>query len=134
MIEAERPFDDAIRTDGNVRYYDLEAMISAPNVEIVVAEQRADLIGCGYARIEDSKPYLKHRVHAYLGFMYTVPEYRGKGVNKEIIEALERWSISQGVTEIQLEVYVNNFAAIKAYEKAEYTGYLLAMRKNVAGF
>ena len=38
MIVAERPFDETIRTSGEVRYYDLEELIAAPNVEIVVAE------------------------------------------------------------------------------------------------
>src|SRR5687768_7344742 len=75
MIVAERPFDETIRKGEGVRYYDLEGLIAAPNVEIVVAEYGSEIIGCGYARIEDSKPYLNHRQHAYLGFMYTVPEH-----------------------------------------------------------
>lgn len=131
MIEAEQPFDDAIRTDEAVRYYDLEEMIVPPHIELVVAELDSELIGCGYARIEDSKPYLKHRQHAYLGFMYVAPEHRGKGVNKRIIEALEQWSASQGVTEMRLEVYTNNPSAIRAYEKCGYSGYLLDMRKSL---
>jgi GNAT superfamily N-acetyltransferase len=39
-------------------------------------------IDAGYARIEQAKPYLKHTAYAYLGFMYVLPAYRGKGINK----------------------------------------------------
>lgn len=63
--------------------------------------------------------------------MYVAPEHRGKGVNKRIIEALERWTASQGVTEMRLEVYTNNPSAIRAYEKCGYSRYLLDMQKSL---
>lgn len=129
VIEAERPFDVTLRRD-DIRYYDMAAMLTAPNVELVLAELNGEVVGSGYARIEESKPYLKHDQHAYMGFMYTVPEHRGKGVNQKIIEALEQWANAQGVTEMRLEVYVENLAAIRAYEKVGFSGLLLKMRKS----
>ena len=131
IIESERPFDETIRSGDDVRYYDLESLISSPDAEVVVAELGPKIIGSGYARIETSDPYLKHREHSYLGFMYVVPEHRGKGINKKIIAALESWSLSKGVTEMQLEVYIENSAAIRAYEKSGYTGLILQMRREL---
>ncbi len=131
IIESERPFDETIRSGDDVHYYDLESLISSPDAEVVVAELGPKIIGSGYARIETSDPYLKHREHSYLGFMYVVPEHRGKGINKKIIAALESWSLSKGVTEMQLEVYVENSAAIRAYEKSGYTGLILQMRREL---
>src|SRR5580658_10468950 len=81
VIEAERPFDSTIQ-EGHIQYYDLKAMITAPHIYLVVAELGGELIGCGYARIDRAKHYMKHRQHAYLGFMYVPPAHRGKGVNK----------------------------------------------------
>src|SRR5688572_23279576 len=92
IIESERPFDETIRIGDDVHYYDLEALIASPDAEVVVAEVDSEVIGSGYARIERSEPYLRHRQHSYLGFMYVVPEHRGKGIIKKIIEALEAWS------------------------------------------
>jgi GNAT superfamily N-acetyltransferase len=129
MIEAERPFDSGIRTGTDVRYYDLEALIASDDAEVIVAEIDSEIIACGYARIESSKAYLKHRQHSYLGFMYVVPEHRGKGVNKKVLEVLEAWSDSKGIYELRLEVYVENAAAIRAYEKSGYRGDILEMRK-----
>ncbi|MBP9108396.1 MAG: GNAT family N-acetyltransferase [Pyrinomonadaceae bacterium] len=129
VIEAERPFDVTLGDD--IRYYDMDAMLTMPNVRLVVAVLDGEVIGSGYARIEEAKPYLKHDRHSYMGFMYTVPEHRGKGVNWKIIEALEEWSRSQGVTEMRLEVYVDNLAAIRAYEKVGFAGYGLKMRKGL---
>ena len=133
IIQNERPFDETIRSGGDVRYYDLEALILSPDAEVVVAEIGEEVIASGYARIERSESYLKHQEHSYLGFMYVVPEHRGKGVNKKIVAALEAWSNSKGVTEMQLEVYVENVAAIKAYEKSGYAALILTMRKGLEG-
>ena len=63
--------------------------------------------------------------------MYVVPEHRGKGVNRKIVEVLETWSAARGVTELRLEVYVENAAAILAYDKSGYVGHVLEMRKGL---
>src|SRR6187549_3575633 len=115
VISAERPFDVTLKTD--TRYYDIEKMIEVPNVELLVAELDNEVIGSGYARIEAAKPYNRHSQHAYLGFMYVKPEHRGKGINKMIIDELARWSATQQITELRLDVYHPNESAIKAYEK-----------------
>lgn len=130
VIRAERPLDPTLKEDP-VRYYDIEKMIGAPNVELLVAEFEGAIIASGYARIEDSKLFYQHPKHVYLGFMYVVPEHRGKGVNKKIIEALESWSLKNNITEIWLDVYHNNEAAIKAYERAGFSRYILSMRKEL---
>ncbi len=129
VISAERPFDPTLK-EGNVRYYDIEALIAAPHVEMLVAELDSELIGCGYARIETSEPYLQHSQHAYVGFMYVEPKHRGKGVGGKILDALKEWSRSQNVTEMRLEVYDDNLAAIRAYEKAGFSRHMLEMRTS----
>ncbi|WP_183578934.1 GNAT family N-acetyltransferase [Mucilaginibacter sp. X5P1] len=130
VITAERPFDVTIK-DGHVNYYDIVHLIEAPHIEIVVAESGSEIIGCGYARIEDGRIYLKHKQHAYLGFMYVDPAHRGKGVNKLVIEALTKWAISQNMTELRLDVYDENAVALRAYEKAGFSKHLVEMRKGL---
>lgn len=131
VISAERPFDEDIKADP-VHYYDLEMMISASHVALLVAESNGEVIGCGYARIDTSLHFLKHDQHAYLGFMYVDPAHRGKGVNKEIIEELKHWAISQNIFELRLDVYYYNSAAVKAYEKAGFSKQIINMRRGLA--
>jgi ribosomal protein S18 acetylase RimI-like enzyme len=127
IIDTERPFDPTLK-DGEVHYYDIAQMIRSPNIEVMVAEAGSEIIGSGYGRIEDPKPYLKHQKHCFMGFMYVDPNHRGKGVNQKIIEALQEWSIAQGVTEFRLEVYNDNLSAIKAYEKIGFSKLMIYMR------
>jgi ribosomal protein S18 acetylase RimI-like enzyme len=132
VIEAERPFDATLRDDSLFHYYDLEQMLDAPHVQVMVAELQGELIGSGYARIETSKSYLKHAQHAYLGFMYISPQHRGKNVNRKIIEALKVWAISKNIQEFRLEVYAENVSAIKAYQKVGFQKHMIEMRMNVS--
>jgi GNAT superfamily N-acetyltransferase len=130
VISAERPFDPTLKTI-HTNYYDIEKMISATDVELVVAELGTELIGSGYARIENAKPYLQHRQHAYLGFMYVVPNHRGKGINKMIIETLAKWAAAKNITELRLDVYHQNESAIKAYERVGFARHMIAMRMGL---
>lgn len=130
VIDAERPFIPTLQ-DGDIWYYDLEYMLDAPHIHLIVAESGGELIGSGYARIEESKHYLKHKHHAYLGFMYTIPAYRGKGVNKIVTDALLYWTRQKNIAEAELEVYYDNEPAIKAYEKAGFSKHLITMRKAI---
>ena len=130
LIKTERPFDPTVKPDP-INYYDLKAMLSSPHIEVAVAEINNTIIASGYARIDKSKPFLKHENHAYLGFMYVLPEYRGKGINKQIIDSLKKWAASQNINEFRLEVYYDNDPAIKAYEKIGFSRYMLEMRFNL---
>lgn len=127
LINAERPMDPTIRK-GPLRYYELEDMIINPEVAVLVAEAEGILIGSGYAMAKKARNYLDHEYYAYLGFMYTLPAHRGKGVNKKILTALREWAFSRGLTELRLTVYDGNQAAIRAYEKVGFKKHIIEMR------
>lgn len=130
IVKAERPFDPTLK-EGHINYYDIAAMIQVPHIEVVVAVAGSEIVGSGYARTEDSKVYLKHQKHAYLGFMYVKPEHRGKGVNKKVIAALQHWATKKGITEFRLDVYSDNLSAVKAYEKLGFNKHLIEMRMEL---
>ena len=127
LIRAERPYDECIREDPVV-YYDLRKMLESKEIMVVVAEVDDRIVGSGYAREARARSYLDHETYAYLGFMYTMPEYRGIGVNQAIIDRLSSWAVSEGLHELRLTVYEENIPAIKAYEKAGFSKHIVEMR------
>ena len=129
VITAERPFDPTLKAD--TVYYDLEAMIKASHIEVLVAVFADQLIGCGYVRIEDGKPYLTHDRYAYMAYMYVEPAYRRQGVNTLIIQGLKNWSKKQGISELRLNVYIKNTNAISAYEKSGFNKHVVEMRMEL---
>jgi len=127
VISFERPFDMTLQE--KTVYYDIPEMINSDDVELLVAVANNEIIASGYARIETAKLYLKHQKYAYLGFMFVTPSHRGKGVNSIIIEALHTWIRFKNIFEVRLDVYADNFGAIKAYEKSGFKKHLINMRR-----
>lgn len=127
VITAERPYDVTLREDP-ITYYDLRKLLISDDAAVVVAQENGEVIGSGHATIKQARHYLNHEFYVNLGFMYTSPEHRGKGVNRLIIENLKTWATLKGLAEIRLTVYNDNVSAIQAYEKAGFKKHIIEMR------
>ena len=127
LVAYERPFAPHLR-QGKIHYYDIEAYIQDPTVCVVVAEEKGEILGSGYALIRDNIPYKTPAQLVYLGFMFVPPAARGQGINGKIMTYLIQWGKDQGHTEFQLEVYDQNSSARKAYEKMGFVPDILTMR------
>lgn len=127
LINTERPMDVTLKKE-KTQYYDLPNFIRNENIEIVVAEENDEVLSVGYAKVIKGKEYLQFETYSYLGFMYTKPTHRGRGINKKIMSYLYDWSLERGIYEIRLEVYPDNLGAIKAYEKAGMKASMHTMR------
>lgn len=131
LVDAERPFDPTLK-EGEIFYYNVEEFISDEKSELLVIDYKHQIIGCGYAQIRSAKPYQKFESFGYLGFMYVTPEFRGNGLNSLLLNDLKKWVLCQGITEVRLEVYAENEAAIRAYEKAGFKQILTTMRCDIS--
>ncbi len=130
VIAAERPYDETLRPDP-ISYYDLAELIAAPHAHVAVAETDGTLIGSGHVRKAASRPYTAPSHHAFVGFLYVVPEHRGRGVNQRVLNHLFDWARSNGLSEVRLTVYPDNEPAVRAYRKAGLTPHILEMRLNL---
>ena len=127
LIAFERPFATNLKK-GAITYYDINDLIVRKNALFLVAEMDGVLVGSGYGLLKNAVPYKMPAEFTYLGFMYVIPSYRGKGIIGKIIERLIKWSHEKNIYEIQLDVYAENEWAIKAYEKKGFKPDLLKMR------
>jgi len=130
IIEAERPFEENMQNK-DFHYYDIEQLILNEDSFVIGAETNHQIIATGYAKIAKSLDYLKDDYHAYLGFMYVDPAFRGQGVNQLIIDTLIEWSRKKGLTVVCLEVFNGNQMAVKAYRKSGFSENMVKMRLNL---
>lgn len=131
VVTAERPFDPLLRETG-ARYYDIAGLLTNPDLRVLLAEHEGTAIACAFARIDTPRPWFRHTREAYLGLMYTEPDWRGRGVNARLIAALKAWCLEQGAQALRLEVYAGNTPAIAAYERAGFETCVLEMRLAIA--
>ncbi len=130
IIAYERPYDSTLKPDP-ISYYDLKELIQSENAEVIVAHNNNQIIASGYAKILKGKPYHIHDKYAYLGFMFVKPKFRGKGIIQGIVDKLKKWALANDLKEIRLEVYDDNDAAIRAYEKSNFKKHMIEMRMPI---
>ena len=130
IVTAERPYDHTLKPDP-ISYYDIGELIDSDEAEVAVVEVDGELVGSGYAQKKRSKHYIQHEYHAFLGFMYVRPDWRGRGLNQLLMDHLLGWAKANGLPEIRLTVYSGNDPAIRAYEKRGFAPYITEMRLNL---
>ncbi len=130
IVEAERPFDPNLKAEG-VTYYDLKELIERPDAVLIVGTNNGAIITSGYVLIKAAANHLQFTHYAYAGFMYTEPAFRGKGINRLLVDQLTNWAKAQGVFEMRLDVYAENAAALRAYEKVGFEKLLVKMRLDL---
>ena len=130
IITVERPLNASLKKE-KICYYDIGALIKADTSTVMVAVDEDKIVASGYARIKQSKAHLSHENHAYLGFMYVDPDYRGQGLNQRIIQTLITWGKEQGMKDFYLEAYSANHSAIRAYEKMGFSQSLVEMKLSI---
>jgi GNAT superfamily N-acetyltransferase len=131
LVDAERPMDDMIIAKEVTHYYDIPALIHGPDVTLLVAETDGKNIGCGYGRIMENNRWNIEKLYGYIGFMYVLPEFRGKGISDRIINRLCEWFREKGLREVRLKVYETNEPAIKAYRKSGFFEHMKEMRMKI---
>jgi ribosomal protein S18 acetylase RimI-like enzyme len=127
VIQAERPYNEMIKSQGAV-YYDIPALIADSNTCLLLAEQAGQIVATGYIQLRASKPSRVHARHGYIGFMFVDPKLRGQGVNRQIMDRLLAWGADRDVSTFSLDVYAQNESAIRAYEKAGFKPSMLEMQ------
>jgi len=130
IVIVERPMNPTIKAT-DVSYYDIGALIQRPDAEVVVGVYNKEIIASGYALIKQATPEFTYDRYAHLGFMYVEPNYRGRGINRLLIEQLTNWARKQNILEIRLRVYTDNEGAIRAYEKVGFEKLMLEMRLDL---
>ena len=130
IIKAERLLDNSLK-EGEIHYYNFGDLLISPKAKVLVVEIENEIIGSGYATINEAEPFLKHTEFAYIGLMYVKPQHRGQGINQQVLNRLKEWVIGKKVTEIRLVVYDDNTHAKNAYKKAGFKAHVLEMRMEL---
>jgi len=90
------------------------AQVETGEGAFVVAYVDGTAVGCGAVRrLDDTTAELKR--------MYVVPSFRGRGIGRALVDALEREARQLGVTKVVLETGTRLANAVRLYERMGYT-------------
>jgi putative acetyltransferase len=102
----------------NSRYGELQKSYDKHNIiehnnTVVIALDYEQPVGCGCF-----KPYSENMVE--IKRMFVHKEYRGKGISKLVLKALENWAVEHGFVSAVLETGIGQHEAIGLYTSYGY--------------
>lgn len=112
LISALNAELDGIYPEAGANHFRLDAQdVTAGNGIFLVAFANQEPAGCGaIRRLDETAAEVKR--------MYVVPAFRGRGVAKQILAALERAALELGCTRLVLEAGNRQTDAMRLYESA----------------
>ena len=98
---------------------------------MLIAEDSGKPVGWAFAHDEKAEVFVvePERSHGFLAELFLLPEVRGKGLGRALIERCEAWARERGHKLLTVGVLAKNPAAIRAYEGAGYAPYVAIMRR-----
>ncbi|MGI8825205.1 MAG: GNAT family N-acetyltransferase [Chloroflexota bacterium] len=121
-----RPPDDPIAAR------DIVHSIKDPATVLLIAEVVDSLAGFLGAKVVEFGPddtvYLPRRF-VYVNDMAVLPDFRGRGIGRVLLEAVEGWARRQGIGAIELTVLEFNEGARVLYERAGFDTLSRRMRR-----
>jgi ribosomal protein S18 acetylase RimI-like enzyme len=80
--------------------------------------QRTEPVGCLWqGEAVDQRSGLKQ---AYVFLLYVAPEHRHQGLGTALMQQAQTWAKQQGYSQIGLQVFESNAAALRLYDKLGY--------------
>jgi len=98
---------------------------------MLIAEEDAKPVGWAFAHDEKAEVFVvePERTHGYLTELFLLPQVRGKGLGRALIEACEAWAKARGHKLLTVGVLSQNRSAVRAYEGTGYAPYVTVMRR-----
>jgi GNAT superfamily N-acetyltransferase len=127
-FEPNRRRDPAFAAD---HWRDAQERCAQKHGTMVIAEDRDNPVGWAFAYEEHGELFVTEpeRRHGFLAEIFVMPQARGKGLGRALMEACEAWSRGRGHTLLTIGVLARNARAIRAYEGSGYAPYTLLVRK-----
>lgn len=127
-FEPNRRRDPAFAAD---HWRDAQHRCAEKHGTMFIAEQDGKPVGWAFAYEEHGELFIAEpeRRHGFLAEIFVMPQARGAGHGKALIEACEDWSRGRGHKLLTIGVLAKNARAIRAYEGSGYQPYTVTMRR-----
>ncbi len=103
----------------NVRRY-FEGTLREP-CAVLIAEDDSEIAGFAELSIRAYAEGCDTEHVGYVEGWYVVPDARGRGVGRALIEASEAWAREQGCTELASDAELDNIASDRAHKACGFT-------------
>jgi GNAT superfamily N-acetyltransferase len=134
LQDYEAAFEPDRRRDPNFaieHWRDLQHRCAEKHGIMLIAEDGGRPAGWAFAHDNKAEVFVvePERRHGFLAELYLMPQARGKGLGRALIEGCETWARDRGHKLLTVGVLARNPTAVRAYEGAGYAPYVTIMRR-----
>lgn len=132
--EEERKFNNSLKPVQDVKdYYEvyLRNDLSSDWRAVFVAEENNSMIGLAVGKIYRTLRVAGHERSGYLSNVYVKKEFRRKGIGLELTKEILNWFKQKGSTNVTLEIYPGNTAAVGLYQKFGFKNHCFIMKSRI---
>lgn len=97
----------------------LQRFVDSPEGDILLALDRAGLVGLAIVQIERAMPLplLRRAPRVQIDNLVVDDQQRGRGIGRALLRACQDWAEARDIFEVQLTVYAANAEARRFYEQ-----------------
>lgn len=132
--EEEREFNQFLKPVRDVKeHYEkyLRNDLASEWRAVFIAENNSKLIGLVVGKIYRTLKISGYERSGYISNVYIKKEFRRKGIACKLVEEVIKWFKQRGATNITLEIYKSNKAAISLYHKFGFLEYYIMLKKKI---
>jgi ribosomal protein S18 acetylase RimI-like enzyme len=105
--------------------------MKSENSRIILAQDSGRIVGYSYAVIIEANPAMAKRdKYGYIHDLFIIPEYRRRGIGKQLFDEILKWLHSQDIERVELEVIVGNYLANSFWKKQGFSDHVHRLYKD----
>jgi GNAT superfamily N-acetyltransferase len=140
LVAYDRQFDPSLdpaynRSEEGTAW--LRESLVDTNALVLIASANADAgnatpLGMLFGRLEESEPWrATGGVLAELEMLCVVPEGRGRGIGKKLVEAFAAWARERGAVRLWVRVSAENSGAVRFYQRELFRDYDVVLERRI---
>lgn len=100
---------------------------------VMLALEETRAVSFALGRIQSLPLRFREQRRGWIQDVYTVPERRGHGIGRRVVEGLLEWFDRRGVALVELTVAIGNPGALKFWERLGFATYMYRMKRPATG-
>ena len=104
---------------------------TAGKIFVVEIENQVVGFACVWGKVPSEDLDEEPIEYAFLSDLVVLPAYRGRGLGKALLQAVEAFARSQGAASLELQVLAQNENALRLYNQHGFRAYHLLLTKDL---
>jgi ribosomal protein S18 acetylase RimI-like enzyme len=109
----------------------VRSLLGRDDALAVVAVDHARVVGYAVGRISMLPGFFAQRERGYIHDAVVRPEYRRRGIGRQLVQALTTWMDAGGVAIVELTVATRNREAVEFWRRVGFDSYMVHMKREL---